>query len=101
MNYFYDHETDAVSFLLTDFVDYAATEEIVPGVVMYVDRRKRPLAIEVRNASKVMDTSGLMPMFEGPISSVEMSKRLSASAAGQSVLRTLSRRTDLIPQVTA
>jgi hypothetical protein len=101
MNYFYDHETDAVSFLLTDFVDYAATEELAPGIVMYVDGRKRPLAIDVRNASKVLDTNGLVPMYERPISDVEISKRLSSSAAGQSVLRTLSRRTDLIPRLTA
>jgi hypothetical protein len=101
MNYFYDHETDAVSFLLTDFVDYAATEDLAPGIVMYVDGRRRPLAIDVGNASKVLDTSGLVPMYEWPISNVEISKRLSSSAAGQSVLCILSRRTDLIPHLTA
>ncbi len=96
MNYFYDHETDAVSILLGDFIDYAATEELAPGVVMYVDGRRRPLAIDVRPASKVLDTNGLVPMYERPITTDEVRQRLSSSIAGKSVLLTLSTRTDLL-----
>jgi hypothetical protein len=99
MNYFYDHETDSVSLLLGDFIDYASTEQLAPGVVMYVDGRKKPLAIDVRPASKVLDTAGLVPMYERPISKDEVKQRLSASLAGQTVLRTLTVRSDaLSPQ---
>lgn len=96
MNYFYDHETDSVSILLAEFADYDATEELVPGVVMYVDGHKRPLAIDVRPASKVLDTVGLVPMYERPITKDEVSLRFSSSVAGQSVLRVLNRRTDAL-----
>lgn len=96
MNYFYDHETDSVSILLADFRDYAATEELAPGVVMYVDGSRRPLAIDVRPASKLLDTVGLVPMYERPITKDEVSLRFSSSVAGQSVLRALNRRTDLL-----
>lgn len=96
MNYFYDHETDAVSILFADFADYAATEELAPGVVMYVDRSKRPLGLDMRPASKVLDTVGLVPMYERPITGNEVSLRLSSSVAGQSVLRALNRRTNAL-----
>ncbi len=96
MNYFFDHETDSVSFLLADFAEYDATEELAPGVVMYVDGRKRPLAIDVRPASKVLDTVGLVPMYEHPITKDEVAMRLSSSVAGQSLLRVLNRRTDVL-----
>lgn len=93
MNYFYDHETDAVSIVFADFLDYAATEEVVPGVVMYVDGGKRPLAIDLRPASQFLDTNGLVPMYERPITSGEVSQRFSATVRGQSVLRMIGRRT--------
>lgn len=96
MNYFYDHETDAVSIVFADFLDYAATEEIVPGVVMYVDKSKRPLAIDVRPASKFLDTNGLVPMYERPITTVEVSQRFSSSLDGRGVLQTLSRRAGFV-----
>ncbi len=95
MNYFYDHETDAMSIVLADFLDYSATEEIVPGVVMYVDRGKRPLAIDVRPASKFLDTNGLVPMNERPITSDEVSHRFAASTAGRSVMRMIGPRAGL------
>jgi hypothetical protein len=96
MNYFFDHETDSVSLLLADFAEYDATVELAPGVVMYVDGRKRPLAIDVRPASKVLDTVGLVPMYERPITKDEVETRLSSSVAGQCVLRVLNRRPDVL-----
>jgi hypothetical protein len=94
MKYFYDHETDAVSLLISDFVNYEATEDLAPGVVMYVDARSRPLAVDLHNASKIIDTNGLVPMYEGPISINEVSQRLSSSPTGQAVLRILNRRSE-------
>ena len=94
MKYFYDHETDAVSLLISDFANYEATEDLAPGVVMYVDGRKRPLAVDLRDASKIIDTNGLVPMDEGPISINEISQRLSSSPTGQEVLRVLNHRSD-------
>lgn len=89
MKYFYDHVTDALSFMVSDFDGYHGTEELGTDVVVHVDARRQALAIDVRNASKVIDTAGLIPMDELPISWGEISDRLSSSDAGRRVLLNL------------
>lgn len=83
MKYFFDHETDALSFIVSDMALYDDTEELAPNVLLYVDARRKPLAVDIREASKVMDTSGLIPMDERLISDDELRDRLSASDAGR------------------
>ena len=98
MRYFYDHQTDALSFTLTESLDYAGCEEIAPGVTLYVDRRRKPIAFDVRDASKLIDTRGLLPMQERPIDDGEVSQRMSSTDSGQLVWRNVVRRT-LVPAV--
>lgn len=89
MKYFYDHETDALSFLVSDFNTYDVSEEIEPNVLVHYDASRQPLAIDVRSASKVVDTAGLIPMDELPISWDEISTRLKSSDTGRRVLSNL------------
>ena len=95
MKYFYDHETDALSLVVTEFVGYAATEELAPNVVIYLDGKRNPLAVEIRNASKLVDTAGLIPMDERAITGEEVKARLDATEVGQRVLRSLGRQPGL------
>ncbi len=83
MQYFYDHQTDAVSFIIGEFADYATIEEISPGIVMYLDRHRRAIAVEVRGAAKLVDTKGLMPLYSRPITADEIARRMRATPAAE------------------
>ena len=83
MKYFYDHQTDAVSVLLTDGFDYSRTEELAPGVMLYLDRRSRAIAIEIRGAANIIDTKGLIPLYARSITTQELQKRMFATPAGR------------------
>ncbi|MGZ5476160.1 MAG: DUF2283 domain-containing protein, partial [Thermoanaerobaculia bacterium] len=63
MKYFYDHQTDAVSLMLTDGFDYSSSEEVAPGVMLYLDKHSRAIALEIRGAAKILDTKGLIPLY--------------------------------------
>ena len=83
MKYFYDHQTDAVSLMLTDGFDYSRSEEIAPGVVLYLDGRSRAIALEIRGAGKILDTKGLIPLYARTITREELEKRMLATPAGR------------------
>jgi hypothetical protein len=98
MRYFYDRETDVVSFTLSDAFDWGGSEDFNGGAMtVYLDRRRRPFALEVRGASKVLNTFGLLLMEEAAISHDEISRRMSFSDAGRQAWSTIVRRM-LVPQ---
>ena len=92
MKYFFDHATDALSLVMGEFTGYATSEQIGPNVVVHFDTHGQTLAIDIHNASNVVDTAGLIPMYERPIAGDEVARRMSAREAGQQVLANLSSR---------
>lgn len=92
MKYFYDYQTDSVSLDLSEVFEWAASEEIAPGVMVHLDRRRRPVAAEISEASKTLDTLGLIPFREMPTTAEEFSLRMSSTETGQMVWRTIMRR---------
>lgn len=101
MRYFYDRETDVVSFTLSEAFDWGGSEDMGGGALtIYLDRRRRPFALEVRGASKIVNTFGLLPMEEMPITHDEISRRMSWSDAARQAWSTIVRRM-LVPQYVA
>ena len=97
MRYFYDRETDAVSFTLSEVFDWSGFEELSGGTVtLHLDGRGRPFAVEVRGASKIINTFSLQPMQDTPISHDEISRRMSWSEAGRQAWSAIVRRS-LVP----
>ena len=92
MQYFYDHQTDAVSFIIGDFSDYEQIEEISPGIVMYVDKRSRPIAVEVRGAAKLVDVKGLIPLYARSITIDEIERRMRATPVAERAWLAVARR---------
>jgi hypothetical protein len=98
MRYFYDRETDSISFTLSEVFDWSGFEELNGGAIaLHLDRRNRPFAVEVRGASKIVNLYGLQSMQDAPISHDEISRRMSWSESGRQVWSTIVRRT-LVPQ---
>jgi len=83
VKYFYDHQTDAVSVLMTDGFDYARTQELAPGVMLYLDARSHAIALEIRGAGKILDTKGMIPLYARAISTDELQRRMTATPAGR------------------
>ena len=92
MRYFYDRESDVLSFTLSEAFDWSGSEELSGGMMtVHLDRRRRPFALEVRGASKVVNTFGLLPLEETPIAHEEISRRMSASETGRQAWSTIVR----------
>ena len=101
MRYFYDRETDVVSFTLSESFDWGGAEDLGDGtVIVYLDRRRRPFALEVRGASRLVNTFGLAVMEDAPITHEEISRRMSWSDGGRQAWSTIVRRM-LVPQYAA
>lgn len=83
MKYFYDHQTDAVSVMLTDGFDYWKSEELAPGVMLYLDARSHAIALEIRGATRFLDTKGLVPLYARSITADELQRRMMATPAGR------------------
>jgi hypothetical protein len=83
MKYFYDHQTDAVSLINGEFGDLKKSEEIAPGVHMYLDARGHLIAFEIRGAAKILDTKGLIPLYARPITADELERRMCTTPAGR------------------
>ena len=100
MRYFYDRDTDAVSFTLSEVFDWTGSEDLNGGTItVHLDRRRRPFAVEIREASKIVNTFGLQFMKESAITHDEISRRMSWSDAGRQAWSTIVRRM-LVPQYT-
>src|SRR5262245_42248602 len=98
MRYFYDRETESVSFTLSEVFDWSGFEELSGGTItLHLDRRGRPFALEVHSASKIVNIFGLEPMQDAPISHDEISRRMSWSETGRQAWSTIVRRS-LVPQ---
>jgi len=98
MRYFYDRETDVVSFTLSEAFDWSGSDDLQGGAItIYLDRRRRPFALEVRGASMLVNTFGLMPMEEMAITHDEISRRMSWSDPGRQAWSAVVRRM-LVPQ---
>src|SRR5262245_34618445 len=98
MRYFYDRESDAVSFTLSDVLEWSGSEDLHGGAItIHLDRRQRPFAVEVRDASRILNTFGLQPMQEAAITHDEISRRMSWSDAGRQAWSTIVRRM-LVPR---
>jgi hypothetical protein len=83
VKYFYDHQTDAVSLLLADEFEYSRSEEVAPGVVLYLDDRSHATALEIRGAREILDTRGLVPLYALTITTEELERRMLATPAGR------------------
>ena len=93
MRYFYDREIDAVSFTLSEVWDWSGCEELSDGAIMlHLDRRGRPFTVEVRGASRIVNTFGLQLMRDMPITHDEISRRMSWSDAGRQAWSAIVRR---------
>ncbi len=89
MDYFYDHETDSLSLMLAEFLDFARAEQVAPGVIAYLDGQRSVIAIEICGAGKILDTRGLSPMHARSITVLELQKRLSVSEVGRIAWRSV------------
>jgi hypothetical protein len=93
MRYFYDRETDTVSLTFSAVFDWLGSEDLNGGAItVYLDRRSRPFAAEIRGASKLVNTLGLQPLEETAISHDEISRRMSWSEAGREAWSAIVRR---------
>lgn len=93
MQYFYDEHTDAVSLILSNVFDFLLSEEEVgPGVTVYLDGQQHAVAIDIRNAARVLDTRGLTPLDTRSITTEELGRRMALTDAGQNAWRSVRTR---------
>lgn len=100
MEYFFDRQTDAISFDLAEGPEYSGSEPLATGVTLHVDSRRRPLMLEIQKASAIIDTNGLEPQRALPITWDEIATRMTATAAGELIWRNVVRRT-IVPGLIA
>ena len=93
VKYFFDRQTDAVSFDLAEAAEYRGSEPLAAGVTLHVDNRRRPLMLEIQKASEILDTKGLVPQQASPITWDEIAQRMTSTAAGELIWRNVVRRT--------
>lgn len=90
MHYFYDHQTDELSILVSDFAAYAASQPVVPGVIVHVDARRNALGMEIGRARAIVNVAGLMSFEQAPIAPAELEQRMNASESGRRAWRALT-----------
>jgi hypothetical protein len=93
VEYFFDRQTDAVSFDLAEASEYTGSEPLAAGVTLHVDSRRRPLMLEIQKASEILDTRGMVPQQASPITWDEIARRMTSTAAGERIWRNVVRRT--------
>ena len=93
MQYFFDRQTDAISFDLAEGSEYSGSEPLAAGVTLHVDTRRRPLMLEIQKASEILDIKGLVSQQALPILWDEIERRMSSTTAGELIWRTVVRRT--------
>src|SRR5688572_7227304 len=90
MEYFYDHQTDKLSITVGDFATYAESQELAPGILLHLDTRRRPLALEISTAKSAVSVSGLISFEQKAIRGDELAQRMSASETGRRAWRALT-----------
>ncbi|HYH08487.1 MAG TPA: DUF2283 domain-containing protein [Thermoanaerobaculia bacterium] len=90
MHYFYDHQTDELSILVSDFETYAASRPVVPGVIVHLDARRQALGMEIGRARAIVNVAGLMSFEQAPIAPSELEQRMNASESGRRAWRALT-----------
>lgn len=100
VKYFFDRQTDAVSFDFAEAGEYAGSEPLAAGVTLHVDNRRRPLMLEVQKASEILDTRGLLLQQESAITWDEIARRMTSTAAGERIWRNVVQRT-IVPSLIA
>ncbi len=90
MEYFYDHQTDKLSITVADFAMYAESQELVPGVMLHVDGRRRPVALEISTARQAISVAGLVSFEQKAISSHDLAQRMAATEIGRRAWRALN-----------
>jgi hypothetical protein len=96
VKYFFDHQTDALSFDLAEAFACAASEPLAAGVTLHVDSSRRPLMLEIQGASQIVDTKGLSPMSASAITWDEIALRMMSTGAGERIWQNVVRRV-LVP----
>ena len=89
VEYFYDHQTDQLSITLGDFSHLQGSEEVAPGVVVYIDDRRHTLAVDIHHAKAIVGVKGLQSFESGTMSADELSERMQDSVNGRVILRAI------------
>lgn len=91
-HYFFDRQTDGLSFDLGDASECTSSESLASGVTLHVDHRGRPLMLEIQSASKLIDTKGLSSHRATPITWDEIAQRMRSTLDGEQIWQTIVRR---------
>ena len=78
--------------MLSDQFDYSHSEELAPGVMLYLDDESHAIALEIRGAAKLIDTKGLVPLYARAITREELQQRMLATPAGRTAWVTVQPR---------
>jgi hypothetical protein len=100
VRYFFDRQTDAISFDLAEESEYSESESLAAGVTLHVDGRRHPLMLEVQKASEILDVKGLVPQQALPITPDEIARRMAATVTGELIWRKVIQRT-IVPGLIA
>lgn len=98
MKYFFDQQTDALSFDLAEAFACAGSEPLAAGVTLHVDSSRRPLMLEIQGASQIIDTRGLSPLSAASITLDEIALRMMSTADGERIWQDIVRRV-LVPSL--
>ena len=90
--YFFDRQTDGLSFDLGDASECTGSESLASGVTLHVDDHGRPLVLEIQSASKIVDTMGLSSHQATPITWNEITQRLRSTQDGAQILQKIVSR---------
>jgi hypothetical protein len=93
VRYFFDRQTDAISFDLAEGSEYSGSEPLAAGVTLHIDSRRHPLMLEVQKASEILDIKGLVPQQALPITWDEIARRMTSTAIGELIWRKVVQRT--------
>ncbi|HXA19789.1 MAG TPA: hypothetical protein VN380_22590 [Thermoanaerobaculia bacterium] len=91
MKYFFDRHTDSLSLDLVESFECGDSEPLATGVMLHVDRERRPLMLEIQGASKIVDVAGLSSMHALPISLEEIARRMTWTPIGEAIWRKVVR----------
>jgi hypothetical protein len=92
VKYFFDRHTDSLSLDLGESSQFDDSEPLAAGVMLHVDRDRRPIMLEIQGASKIADVAGLSAMNVLPISLEEIGRRMAWTLVGEAIWRKVAQR---------